>query len=92
MVARIGRDGEHDEGRARGEAPDEVEPVVVVGERDVAQDDVGGLALDERAAVATSGAVPTTSTSLEPPDQRGEAVGERRVVLHDREPDHDARF
>ena len=69
--------------------PDEVEAVAGLGQPDVAQDDVGRLALDEAAvAVATSRGRPDDLRRLATP--RSAPPGRRRcrVVLDDRDPDH----
>ena len=71
--------------------PDEREAVAVVGEPDVAQDDVGRLAFDELGGRGHIRRRPDDLDVGRPPDQGGEPIGEGRVVLDDREPDHDTR-
>ena len=89
VIARVRGDRQHDEGGPRSEAADEREAVIaVVGEADVAQDDVWLLAFDELRGVRNVRGRPDDLDVRRALEERREPVSEGRVILDDRQADH----
>src|SRR6202142_194239 len=88
VVARIRVGAQHDEGRAGGVASEQFQPIHLPGQPDVAQDDIWGLGLDQprgRGTVLSGSHHDHIELAAH---QRREALGDSRVILDYRKPDH----
>ena len=88
MIARVPVGAQDDERELRAVSPEEIEAIAGLAQADVAEDDIGRLAVDQLARRRDVAGGPDHGHARRPLEQRGEAVRDGRVVLHDGDPDH----